>query len=50
MTVRVKWKVPAWGMTFQLPQQTLIIRIASEVYLPSAQVSKFKSPYCYSGI
>ena len=24
------WKVPAWGMTFQLPQQTLIIRIASQ--------------------
>ena len=22
-------KVPAWGLTFQLPQQTLIIRIAS---------------------
>ena len=49
MTVQVKWKVPAWGTTFQLPQQTLIIRIASQVYLPSAQVSKFKSPYCYSG-
>ena len=23
------WMVPAWGLTFQLPQQTLIIRIAS---------------------
>ena len=30
MTVQVMWKVPAWGMTFQLPQQTLIIRIASQ--------------------
>ena len=29
MTVQVKWKVPAWGLTFQLPQQTIIIRIAS---------------------
>ena len=24
------WKVPALGLTFQLPQQTLIIRIASQ--------------------
>ena len=24
------WKVPVWGMTFQLPQQTLIIRIVSQ--------------------
>ena len=30
MTVQVKWKVPAWGLTFQLPQQTVIIRIASQ--------------------
>ena len=29
MTVQVMWKVPAWGLTFQLPQQTVIIRIAS---------------------
>ena len=29
MTVQVK-KVPAWGLTFQLPQQTVIIRIASQ--------------------
>ena len=39
-------KVPAWGLTFQLPQQTLIIIIASHLprhnckYLPRAQVSK----------
>ena len=30
MTVQVIWKVPAWGLTFQLPQQTVIIRIASQ--------------------
>ena len=30
MTVQVMWKVPAWGMTFQLPQQNAIIRIASQ--------------------
>ena len=30
MTVQVKGKVPAWGLTFQLPQQTIIIRIASQ--------------------
>ena len=30
MTVQVKWKVPAWGLTFQLPQQTVIIRIVSQ--------------------
>ena len=29
MTVQVMWMVPAWGLTFQLPQQTLIIRSAS---------------------
>ena len=29
MTVQVMSKVPAWGLTFQLPQQTVIIRIAS---------------------
>ena len=29
MTIQVKWKVPAWELTFQLPQQTVIIRIAS---------------------
>ena len=29
MTEQVMWKVPTWGLTFQLPQQTLIIRIAS---------------------
>ena len=30
MTVQVMWKVPAWVLTFQLPQPTLIIRIASQ--------------------
>ena len=30
MTVQVMWKVLAWGMTFQLPQQNAIIRIASQ--------------------
>ena len=30
MTVQVKGKVPAWELTFQLPQQTVIIRIASQ--------------------
>ena len=30
MTVKVMWEVPAWGLTFQLPQQTLIIIIASQ--------------------
>ena len=30
MTVQVMRKVPAWGLTFQLPQQTVIIRIASQ--------------------
>ena len=29
MTVQVKWKVLAWRLTFQLPQQTVIIRTAS---------------------
>ena len=30
MTVQVMWMVPAWGLTFQSPQQSLIIRIASQ--------------------
>ena len=30
MTVQIMWKIPAWAMTFQLPQQILIIRIASQ--------------------
>ena len=30
MTVRVMGKVPAWGLTFQLPQQTVVIRIAGQ--------------------
>ena len=28
--VQVMWKVPPWELTFQLPQQTVIIRIASQ--------------------
>ena len=28
--VQVMWKVPSWELTFQLPQQTAIIRIASQ--------------------
>ena len=34
MTVQVMWKVPAWGLTFQLPQQTVIMRIASQGVFP----------------
>ena len=30
MTAHVMWKVTAWGLTFQLPQKTVIIRIASQ--------------------
>ena len=30
MTVQVMWVVPARGLTLQLPQQTVIIRIASQ--------------------
>ena len=30
MTVQVIWKVPAWRQTFQFPQQTVIIRTASQ--------------------
>ena len=41
MTVQVKWKVPAWGLTFQLPQQTVIIRIASQGVF--TKCSRFKS-------
>ena len=41
MTVQVMWVVPAWGLTFQLPQQTVIIRIASQgVFI---KCSSFKS-------
>ena len=40
MTEQVMWKVPVWRLTFQLPQQTVIVRTASQGYLPSAQVSK----------
>ena len=31
MTEQVMWKVPAWGLTFQLPQQTVIVRTANEM-------------------
>ena len=40
MTEQVMWKVPVWRLTFQLLQQTVIVRTASQGYLPSAQVSK----------
>ena len=41
MTVQVMWVVPAWGLTFQLPQQTVIMRIASQgVFI---KCSSFKS-------
>ena len=40
MTEQVMWKVPAWELTFQLPQQTVIVKTASQDYFPSAQVSK----------
>ena len=40
MTEQVMWKVPVWRLTFQLLQQTVIVRIASQGYLLSAQVSK----------
>ena len=29
-SVQVMWKVPAWGLTFQLLQRTVMIRIASQ--------------------
>ena len=41
MTVQVMWVVPAWGLTFQLPQQTVITRIASQGVF--AKCSSFKS-------
>ena len=37
------WKVPAWGLTFQLPQQTVIIRIASQGIFPKC--SSFQSSH-----
>ena len=30
MTIGVMWKVLAWGLTFHLPQQIIISRIASQ--------------------
>ena len=41
MTLQVMWKVPAWGLTFQLAQQTVIIRIASQDVF--TKCSSFKS-------
>ena len=41
MTVQVMWVVPARGLTLQLPQQTVIIRIASQVVF--TKCSSFKS-------
>ena len=41
MTVQVMWVVLAWGLTFQLPQQTAIIRIASQGVF--TKCSSFKS-------
>ena len=41
MTEQVIRKVPAWGLTFQLPQQTVIIRIASQGVF--TKCSSFKS-------
>ena len=43
MTVQVMWMVPGWGLTFQLPQQTVIIRIASQGVF--TKCSSFKSSY-----
>ena len=39
MTEQVMWKVPVWRLTFQLLQQTVIVRTSSQGYLPSAQIS-----------
>ena len=43
MTVQVMWMVPALGLTFQLPHQTLIIRIAS--YGVFAKCSSFQTSH-----
>ena len=43
MTVQVMWMVPAWGLTFQLSQQTVIIRIAGQGVF--TKCSSFKSSY-----
>ena len=43
MTVQVMWMVPGWGLTFQLPQQTVIIIIASQGVF--TKCSSFKSSY-----
>ena len=41
MNVQVMWMVPAWGLTFQLPQHTVIIRIAGQGVF--TKCSSFKS-------
>ena len=38
MTVKVMWKVPAYGLTFQLPQQTIIIRISSQSVITKCSI------------
>ena len=43
MTVQVMWKVPAWGLTFQIPQQTVIMRIASQSVF--TKCSSFRSSH-----
>ena len=43
MTVLVMWKVPAWGLTFQIPQQTVIMRIASQSVF--TKCSSFRSSH-----
>ena len=42
------WKVPAWGLTFQLPQQTVIMRITLQGVL--TKCSSNQSPNCYSQV
>ena len=41
MTLQVMWMVPAWRLTFQLLQQTVIIRIANQGVF--TKCSSFKS-------
>ena len=43
MTVQVMWMVPVWELTIQLPQQTVIIKIASQGV--SAVCSSFQSSH-----
>ena len=49
VTVQVMWRVPAWELIFQLPQQTVILRIASQgVFTKCSNFQIIKSPNCYS--